>query len=103
MKLIENENSEETEKPFIKVFAKRCSRQLESNVICHNCVQSCPKEAIDLRKTVKVLTDKCDGCAVCVEVCPANVFTFPDVEEEEKEKNKELSRREFFQRFRFKE
>ncbi len=98
-KLNLDDDTEELESQSIKVYANRCLRRKKSNVICHNCVQSCPKEAIDLRNSVKLLTHNCDACGMCIEVCPAGVFAFPVGEDEEK---KEISRRDFLQRFRFK-
>lgn len=97
-KLIEEKDEKEQNDLRIKVFANRCSRLKPSNVLCHNCVKSCPKEAIDLRNRVRILADKCNSCEVCIDVCPADVFLIPAAKKEEN-----ISRRDFLQSFRFKE
>lgn len=79
----------------VKVYPARCLRLNKNDVLCHNCVKDCPVEAIDLRKSVKLISGKCNGCGICIEVCPTAVFSFPREKEDPN-----ISRREFFQRFR---
>ena len=90
----DNENNDINGAP-IRVSPVRCLRLSKKDVLCHNCVKDCPVEAIDLRKSVKLISGKCNGCGNCIEVCPAGVFSFPQEKEDSN-----ISRREFFQRFR---
>ncbi len=90
----QNSDDEPIEEPGLKVFPNRCSRLMENDTLCHNCVANCPEEAVDIRGKVTLAKDKCNGCGICVEVCPCGVFSFGH-----KEEDSNISRREFFQRF----
>ncbi|MGR3220638.1 MAG: indolepyruvate ferredoxin oxidoreductase subunit alpha [Candidatus Anammoxibacter sp.] len=85
----------DTKKNEIKIAPNQCLRPEQKDLLCHNCVKSCPKEAIDLRKALRLEQDKCDGCGICIEVCPSGVFSFPQAP-----KNTNISRRDFFKKFR---
>jgi pyruvate formate lyase activating enzyme len=37
---------------------------------CGSCARACPKEAIDLEFSGRVLREKCDRCGKCADVCP---------------------------------
>ena len=91
----DKEAKQESNLKGIEIYPKRCLRLEQKNVLCHICVQSCPKEAIDLRKSVKVIYDKCNKCGACIEICPAGVFAFPNSDDDS-----QISRRDFFKRFR---
>ena len=79
----------------MRIYSTRCLRFAKNDLLCHDCVKECTKEAIDLREKVAILDEKCDSCGKCVEVCPSNVFQFPAVED-----NSQISRREFFKKLR---
>ena len=96
-KFFTNKTSHNTKKQEIKIAPNKCLRLEQKDLLCHSCVKSCPKEAIDLRKTLRLIHDKCNGCGICIEVCPSGVFSFPQVQE-----NTNISRREFFQRLKIK-
>ena len=84
-------------KQGMRVYSSRCQRRERNDILCHNCVKECPKEAIDLRGKVAILEEKCDCCGKCVEVCPSKVFQFPATED-----NSQISRREFFKKLNIK-
>jgi 4Fe-4S ferredoxin len=50
-------------------------------ILCTTCKLACPEDAISAEKVfggeIKVDLEKCDGCGVCVEVCPSRALSMP--------------------------
>ena len=44
-------------------------------VACGQCVEACPRGAIQLAEVAVVNEDRCVGCSDCVEVCPVEAIT----------------------------
>lgn len=61
----------------ISVYPKYCSRIKHKSSPCTICFTVCPVKAIEVGgpgETIKVDWDKCSGCGICVNQCPAQVF-----------------------------
>jgi 4Fe-4S ferredoxin len=58
-------------------FDEKCIR-------CSSCEKACPQDAIAVRKVfdgkVEVDLDICQGCGVCVEICPSRAISMPRTE-----------------------
>ena len=50
-----------------------CVRNKSSKASCEACVHFCPKMAVSFAGGLEV-TDRCDGCGICAQVCPNEVF-----------------------------
>lgn len=63
--------------------AERCVRYRYTYSECKHCADACPHQAIRLFEAgVEVLTDLCQGCALCVAVCPTEALTEKSVSAE---------------------
>ena len=51
-----------------------CSRVRFPRSTCQACVQGCPGGAISWDKTLRINTDKCSDCGICISRCPNGVF-----------------------------
>lgn len=51
-----------------------CSRVRFPRSTCEACVQGCPGGAISWDKTLRINTDKCSDCGICISRCPNGVF-----------------------------
>lgn len=53
-------------------------------IYCSNCERACPQDAITVEKifdgTTEVDLDMCQGCRVCIDICPSGAITFPKPE-----------------------
>ncbi|OGP30611.1 MAG: hypothetical protein A2073_04535 [Deltaproteobacteria bacterium GWC2_42_11] len=50
-----------------------CVRNKSPKASCEACVHVCPQKAVSLAGGLEV-TDRCDGCGICAQVCPNEVF-----------------------------
>jgi len=57
-------------KPELAVHTNRC---LGADA-CGECIDECPRRAIDVTETVSVDRSLCDGCGVCTAVCPTEAL-----------------------------
>ncbi|MFQ5887118.1 MAG: 4Fe-4S binding protein [Candidatus Hydrothermarchaeales archaeon] len=50
-------------------------------IYCKVCEKACEKEAIKVEKVfegeISLDQDTCQGCGLCIEICPSNALTFP--------------------------
>lgn len=50
-------------------------------ILCTTCKLACPENAISVEKIfegeIKIDLEKCQGCGVCVEICPAKALSMP--------------------------
>ncbi len=59
----------ETQDPYIEIaFSER------DCISCRECIDACPKNAIDPEIPGHIYRDRCDRCGECVSVCPGNAL-----------------------------
>ncbi|MBS3975237.1 MAG: 4Fe-4S dicluster domain-containing protein [Syntrophomonadaceae bacterium] len=60
----------------LKISLQRCLNQWHQGVECKNCLESCPADAILLyKKQIYLDKESCNGCGVCLNDCPTEVFS----------------------------
>lgn len=60
--------------PQINFNDSKCLRINFTDSACDKCSKYCYAEAITADDGIKVSLDKCDGCGLCVGVCPSGAF-----------------------------
>ncbi len=53
-----------------------CVRLKSPMAGCYECINKCPKQAINISDDSIVILDSCDNCGACVYMCPNYVFDF---------------------------
>ena len=64
----------------------------EKCVLCYNCFRACPHAALEpdrLSRKMKNLKKACEGCGICVSVCPGNAVTLCETKSDESAKQSE--------------
>jgi len=58
---------------FLLVNSSLCAIVQSPKALCRACLDICPKRAVVITSDIEVLSS-CDGCGLCVSVCPNGVF-----------------------------
>jgi energy-converting hydrogenase A subunit P len=60
---------------MIQIHQSSCTRTLSKFSECSKCVESCPKEAIELQNGIPQISErKCIECGACIGVCPTDAI-----------------------------
>ena len=60
----------------IELHLDRCLNQRHFRAACDHCVKVCPAGAIKQdHGQVAIISEECTGCGLCLQECPAEVFT----------------------------
>jgi ferredoxin len=60
--------------PAIRVNPHQCTRVRHRRSTCTRCADACPTHAITWQDSLKVESDKCIDCGICVTVCPTGAL-----------------------------
>lgn len=61
----------------LTIHSNRCLNGRGSSEFCRRCIDSCPRNAIDITADTGISFDssQCTECALCISACPTEVFT----------------------------
>lgn len=65
--------------PPINLSPSRCVRSRFKRSSCQKCIGHCPQRAISFQGQIKIDKNKCNGCGICVNLCPTGVFELKDI------------------------
>ena len=62
------------DKGYLSINKNLCSWIRHHKSSCHRCLEACPQKSIRLDKEIIVDDEQCDGCGICLAICPTGVF-----------------------------
>jgi ferredoxin len=62
------------DKGYISVNQNLCSWVRYHKSLCRHCAQACPQKSIILDNGIAINHEQCNGCGICLAVCPNGVF-----------------------------
>jgi len=58
----------------VNTLSSRCLKSRYKRSLCQKCIARCPQKAISFDGEIKINESGCNGCGICVNVCPTGTF-----------------------------
>lgn len=64
---------------WLHVFPSQCLRLRHKKSTCQLCLDNCPTAAIIFGESLEIDYSRCQGCGICVNMCPTGVFELKEL------------------------